>query len=352
MNSPILKKLLPFCGAAIAIWLGSRYLLPIALPFLLAGLLAYIAEPLVRTLHTGLHIKRTVASLIGISMALLCAVVLVLCLCALALRQLSALSGILPNISSSTVSGLTALKNSLLELSNKTPDNIRTVLDNSVENLFSDSTRLVNRVVDGVLSIASGVLTRIPDSALGFGTWILASFMISIKLPVIRTFLRQRIPQVQQQQFLDKFRHFRKNICSWLIAQTKLICITFAVLTCGFLLLRISYAPLWAGLISLIDALPILGSGTVLIPWSLVHLLQGDIPRALGLLGVWGIAALLRTVLEPRLVGKQLGLDPLITLLAMYTGYRLWGIIGMILSPLLAVTLLQLCFTPAKGEKP
>ena len=111
------------------------------------------------------------------------------------------------------------------------------------------------------------------------------------------------------------------------------------------------YAPLWAAAIALLDALPVLGTGIVLIPWSIVSFLQADAPRALGLLAVYVTATLTRSLPEPRFVGRQLGLDPLITLAAIYCGYRLWGIGGMILSPLVAVTAFQLLPGPADSGK-
>ena len=352
MEHPPLKKVLIYCAAGAAVWLGSRYLLPIFLPFLMAGALALAAEPLVRALHTKLHLRRAAAAVIGVAIALTCAVVALLILCALALRQLGALSGALPSIGNAAVSGLNSLERYLLELSANAPEDLQAVLDNSVESLFSDSTRLIGKATDALLSLASGILTRIPDSALGFGTWIIASFMISIKLPQLRAFLTQRIPKSRRQQLLARFRAFRKNIGGWLTAQLKLILVTFGVLTCGLLLLGIPYALLWAALIAFVDALPVLGSGTILIPWGLVCLLQGRLPTGLGLWGIWGIATLLRTILEPRLVGKQLGLDPLVTLLAMYAGYRIWGILGMIFAPLLAVTAAQLRYAPSGGKNP
>ena len=90
------------------------------------------------------------------------------------------------------------------------------------------------------------------------------------------------------------------------------------------------------------DALPVLGSGTVLLPWALFSLLQGQLPRALGLLATYACAALTRSTLEPRLVGRHLGLDPLVTLACLYLGYRLWGFGGMILSPMLGSIAMEL----------
>ena len=128
----------------------------------------------------------------------------------------------------------------------------------------------------------------------------------------------------------------------WLKAQLRLSGVTFLISLAGLLLLSVSYAPLWALVIAAVDAVPMLGTGTVLLPWAMVCLLQGRRILALGLAGLYLAAMLTRTALEPRLVGKHLGLDPLMTLAALYVGYRLWGIGGMILSPLLAVTVSQL----------
>ena len=102
-------------------------------------------------------------------------------------------------------------------------------------------------------------------------------------------------------------------------------------------MLGIPYAPLWSGFIAIVDAVPLLGTGTVLIPWSVVSLLQHRQLQAIGLLILYGITFLTRTALEPRLVGRQLGLDPLLTLAALYVGFLFWGIGGMLLAPLTCV---------------
>ena len=128
----------------------------------------------------------------------------------------------------------------------------------------------------------------------------------------------------------------------WLLAQCKLMGVAFLILFLGFLLLRIPFALLWALGVAAVDALPVLGTGTVLIPWALICFLRGDTPRAIGLLGIYATASLTRSALEPKLVGRHLGLDPLVTLMALYAGYKLWGIGGMILAPLLAVTATQI----------
>ena len=83
-------------------------------------------------------------------------------------------------------------------------------------------------------------------------------------------------------------------------------------------------------------ALPVLGTGIILLPWSIVSMVQGNYFLGIGLLGIYCAAVITRSVLEPRLVGNQLGLDPLLTLMFLYGGFRFWGVAGMLLSPILA----------------
>ena len=148
---------------------------------------------------------------------------------------------------------------------------------------------------------------------------------------------------------LEFLKKLRATAGQWLIAQLKLVGITYLLLTAGFFLLRVEYAPVWALAVAAVDAFPILGTGTILVPWSLVCLLQHQSARAIGLLGLYALTALARSTLEPKLLGKQLGLDPLLTLIALYTGFRLWGILGMFLMPMLAITVISML--PAKNQQ-
>ena len=138
------------------------------------------------------------------------------------------------------------------------------------------------------------------------------------------------------------FLRLKKALGGWLKAQVKLSGVIFLIVTVGFFLLRIHRAMFWAVIVALVDAVPMLGTGTVLIPWCLVCFAQGENVRAMGLLGLYVTAMLTRSALEPKLVGRQLGMNPLLTLLALYAGYRLWGVGGMILAPVLAVVTCQL----------
>lgn len=348
MQKNSLKKL-PFVAlAVVGAWIFLRYLLPVLTPFLLAALLALAAEPLVMVLHSRLKFPRTVAAAIGVTVALLIAILLLVSVFALLIRQMGSLAGVLPDLEDAAMNGLSALEQWILGMAQKAPDGIRSVVSHSVSNMFSNGSALLDRVMERLLALASVVLKGLPDSALGLGTWVLASFMISARLPKIKNWLSSIVPESWQQTYVPQLRAVKSSFGGWLLAQGKLVGVTFLVLTAGFFLLRIEHPVLWAAVTCIVDILPILGTGTVLIPWGIVCFLQGDTLRAVGLLGIYGVVALLRSVLEPRLVGKQLGLDPLTTLLAIYAGYRFWGLLGMVFAPVLAALVVQILSAPEK----
>ena len=336
------KTIFTTLAVFVLTWLTMKYLLPLLSPFLLGALLALAAEPMVGILCRRLHMPRVVSTAISVSMAFCFLAVLLLMLCAFALRQLKNLAGILPDLETAARTGLALVQTRLLDLAARAPKGIRPLLEDNVRTLLADSGNLLGKLTAWLLGLAGSILAHVPDSALGLGTAILSAFLISAKLPQIRKWLLRRIPRQQLRSALESARRMRKVLGRWLLAQGKLMSITFAIVAAGLTLLRIPSGMLWAVLVALVDALPILGTGTVLVPWSVVCFLQGDTPRALGILGIYITAALIRSMLEPKLLGKHLGLDPLVTLIALYIGYRLWGVGGMILAPLLTVAAIQL----------
>lgn len=334
----ILRILLVILGGYLAI----RYLLPILLPFLIGTVLALAAEPPVKFLCSRFRLPRGVAAGIGVTMTFCALLTFVLLLCGLLVREVRTLVGILPDLSGSIRAGMDSLSGWLLNLTAGAPPAIRGTLTRNVTEFFSDGSALLDRATAFLLDLASGILSHVPDSFLGLGTAVISSFMISAKLPVLRKFWVSQDVTQKLHPLAAALRRLKATLGGWLKAQLKLSSVTFLIAMAGFFFLRIPHAPLWALLVALVDTFPILGSGTVLIPWSLVCFLQGDRMQAFGLLGIYAIAALGRSVLEPKFVGKQLGIDPLVTLISLYAGYKLFGFAGMILAPMTAVTITQL----------
>jgi len=326
----------------LLVWLSIRLILPLFFPFVLGTGLALAAEPMVSFLHKKLRVPRLVSTGIGVSMAFSLLAMLLLSLCAFLIRELGSLAGVLPDLGQTAKNSFSLIRSWLLQLSAHSPEALQPLLQQNVDALFSDGSALLDKGISYFLGLAGNLLSHIPDSALGLGTAVLSAFLISAKLPRIRRWIRRRIPGEWLRSLAKTGQQIRQVLGAWFTAQCKLTGVSFVILFLGLVILNIPHGLLWAFIICLVDAVPVLGTGTILLPWSLACLLQQDTPRAIGLASVYVTVTLTRSLLEPKFLGRHLGLDPLVTLIALYAGFRLWGISGMILAPVLTVIAIQI----------
>jgi len=329
------KTALFAAACLLLLWIGAKYLLPVALPFLLGGLLALAAEPAVALCHRKLKLPRAVAAGAGVAVTLLLLAGLLTLLGAIAVKQLTRLADAVPDLESTAMQGLSSLRSWFSGLADRAPEGVQPVLHRAVDGVFSDGSMLVDRVASKLPGAVTAALSGVPNGALAVGTGLLAAFLISARLPKLKAAAVRAVPPSWREKGLPVLRRVRHSLGGWLRAQGILSAVIFGILCLGFLLLRLPNGFLWAFLITLMDAVPMLGTGIALVPWAAVSLLQGEQLRSIGLLAIFGCATLARSTLEPRLVGRQLGLDPLLTLAALYTGFRLWGFLGLLAAPIL-----------------
>lgn len=346
MSRSLPEKMIFGVLAFAVIYPVAKYALPIFIPFLLGLTLALAAEPATARIQRQWGLRRSVAAGIGVTGVLLLSVTVLILVLSPLVRQLGRLAQLLPAAAEAIRQGTQLLRQWLLSLAEKMPMGIRQTVTGILDSLFQDGSGLLQQAAGRLPQMASSALGRLSSGFIGMVTATLSAYMISARLPQLKQQLRTRIPEKWRTRFFPAVKGFRSALGHWLLAQGKLAAVTLALLLMGFWMLKIPNALLWALLVTLVDILPILGVGTVLLPWSLVCYLQGDGLKALGLLGIFLVAWLVRSVLEPKFIGKELGLDPLVTLLCIYAGFRLWGIAGMLLAPAAAICVLQLCRQP------
>lgn len=333
---------------AVCLWLTVRLLLPVGLPFLLGLLLAVSAEPLVGRL--GQRLPRGLAAGVGVTGALVFLVILVVLACAVIVRELGMLAQMMPDLEQTARDGMSILSRWAIGVAQRLPAGVRDVVTRNVTKFVSGGSTMLDGAFRYGVNLAGGMLKMVPDGALVLGTGVISGYMISARLPKIRVWVRSLLEKERLKPIIRTIVQMKKALVGYVKAQMKLMGITWGILALGFLLLRIPYALLWAVVVALVDVLPVLGTGTVLLPWSFICFLQSDGGRALGLLGLYGVIALTRSMLEPKILGAQLGLDPLAALTALYGGYRIFGLPGMLLAPLVTVVAVQMVrLRPEKG---
>lgn len=320
-------------GGGALLWLLG----PVLLPFGVGAVIAAAAEPAA----SRLPMPRWAASGICVTAVYLLAGTAIWLLCRTLCGELAGFVRGLPAVAQSLAGPVEQLKEWLLGLTERFPDGIAKALREGVTDFFRSGAGIAGRIYEWIFDFASSVLKKVPDLALFFLTAVLSSFMICAQRPRLLRLWEQKAPPVWQSRIRSGAKRVKNIFGGWCKAQLKLMGVTFLVLTAGFLVLGVRYPLLFGVAISLIDALPVFGTGTILIPWGLVMFARGNTFLGTGLICLYGGAALLRTALEPRLLGKQIGMDPLLTLLVLYAGYRFFGVLGMLLFPLGAMLVKQ-----------
>ena len=330
-------------AAALGIfYILFRYLLRWLLPFLLALAISALLEPFICWCKKRLHLQRGFSAAVA---TIACVILLgagLFRLFTAILQQATALLTQLPLLLAELPPLLQHWQLRLSEFCAACGEPLRGWGAALSTRISSGSLELLSEWSAALLAKLPSVVTLLPELVLAFATTILAVFYTSSCFPDIRVFLLRQLPR----RYHNDARQVKQNICltiaKWLRAETLLWLLTFLVLFFGLLLLRVEFALLLAFLISFVDLLPVLGTGTILLPWAAMAFLIGRGPFAIGLLALQLVLLLQRSILEPKLLAAQADLPPLAALLAMYLGFCSMGIAGMILFPLLLLLIKQL----------
>ena len=336
-------KLLAYAACGIAgLWLTAKLLLPIGLPFLLGYALSCPARPMAAWLQKRVRAPAWLASFLTVTLVCLAVVTALFLAGRFAFSELERLAKQLPAFLSSLEQPLRDLRESLLRLAAGLPASAAAAAVQWIGRLFEGGSVIADTVSDRLLRLAGGVIACLPDCFLFLLTALLSAYLFASRRDQLREAARRRLPPPWIERFRAVTGRLKTALGGYCRAQLRLTAVVASLLTVGLLLLRVPKAPLLALLIAFIDALPVLGSGTVLLPWSAVSFLRGDASFAVGLLALYAAAAVTRAVLEPRFLGRQIGMHPLLTLLSLYAGYRLFGVLGMILLPIGVILLKQI----------
>ncbi len=326
------KRILLYAGVVLVIlfsfFLFFKYLLGPLLPFLLAFLLALLVLPLSEKLEK----KSKITSKIW-------AVLLLAIFSALLFLFLWLSVGKLFSELYAFVSDEKLLLSNLEELYDRVQIFIQEhfpVLSQKLDGF--DVGAHVGELLSRLSMSASVYLAKLafslPEAVFFAVVTVLAAYYFSLEGRTILEFFYSFIPASRRAHAIKLLSAFLKGIGGYFKAGGFMMILTFFELLIGFSILGFRYPFLIAIVIAAVDFLPVLGTGTVLVPWSVISFLAGRQGRALGLLALWGVTMLVRQLAEPRIMGKHLGIHPLFSLLASYTGLKLFGIPGMVLLPI------------------
>ncbi len=327
------------CIAAAA-YAAVRWLLPWAAPFLLAFAAAALLEPAVAGLCRR-RFSRPLAAGACLLGALLAAAGLLWLLLRRLTLELSELAARAPEIARVLSETLARWDSAIRTFLSRTPEGLAVWLDRAIRGAEESVLRLPETLSGRILRLLPSLAAKTPAALLFAVTAVIGTYFISAAYPDLLHMAARLLPERVLYRARLLRRDLRRTLGRWLKAQGTMLGITFAMLAAAFALLRVDYALLLALATALIDALPVLGTGTVLLPWAAWLLLMGNVPLGVGVALTYAAVTVTHQCIQAKLLGDRLGLHPLLTLAAIWLGFRVWGVAGMLTFPLLAVCLKQ-----------
>ncbi|MBQ8381813.1 MAG: sporulation integral membrane protein YtvI [Clostridia bacterium] len=330
------QRQLFYCIVGILLTAAAILLLRILFPFALAWLLALLLQPAIAKLSafTGLSSKAT--GILLLTLTLLAGGGLLIFLCARLVTELPELADSL----SQAAEGLSAKAGEITDRLHEKIPLLGALPEEDRNAFFGNLLREgLSTLSSKVTAWAGEVLMSLPGGLFVTVIFLMAAYYLITDFERVSRYLSSLLPRRAVQKLGGlRYRLFSTTV-SYLRAYLILLAITFGELLLAFLFLRVRYAITLAFLIALLDALPAIGVGTVLIPWGVIELISGDPGRGIALLVIWLAVTLLRQFLEPRIVGAKLGLHPLAALAAVWAGFRLMGVWGLFIAPVAAILL-------------
>lgn len=329
---------------ALGIFLFGKILLPVLVPFIIAYLMALALNRPVTYLKNKIRCPRPLSS----------ALLLILII--------AALSGVLGLVGTLVVSWIESafsflpdifihgilpwLDKSANDLENWfatiDPD-IAATIDTAVNNTMKVLASGVEKLSSVVLTWAGSAVTKIPMFLMNLLITIIATIFISSDLGMVKRFLCRLIPEKGKPTVQVAKSFFGHTVPKYFLSYVMLLGITFAELTLGLTILSVEKASTIAFFIAILDIFPVLGTGTILIPWAVISLISSNFKLAIGLLVMYVVITVIRQIIEPRLVASQISLHPLVTFVGMICGVKLFGFWGLIAVPLSISFIRKLC---------
>lgn len=318
-------------GVVLVCLLVPRFLI-FFMPFVVGWIIALIANPLVRFMEKHLKIVRKHSSMVIIIGTIALIVLGGYGLIAWLAREIYGFIGILPDLYESLLGDLEITGTNLAGLSEKIPPELVEKLATIINSLTESLGNVISTIGVPTVTAAGNIAKNIPNILVNVIFTILSAYFFIAERDKIIQWGREHTPEELRSKWHFIAGRFRSAVGGYFKAQFIIMGVVAVILLVGFFVLHIKYAILWAILVALLDFLPFFGTGTVLIPWAVLKVLSGNYKFAVGLIIIYLVSQLVRQLIQPKIVGDTIGLNPLSTMVFMYIGYKVGGIIAMIIA--------------------
>ena len=310
------------------------------MPFLVAFVISLMLEPIIKFIMKKTKLTRRTSSIIVFIIA-------IVIICGILVWGITTLiseaSNLLTNLNTYIDTGYNMFQQlvSSIDLSKiNVPEEVMNIVQNSGMEFLETATDWAKSVLTNVIDF----ITSMPTLGVYTGISLIALYFICVDKIYMIDQLEHHLPETWVKRIGIHLRTLVKSLGCYLKAELILVLISFVISLIGlyifyFMGWNIEFPLMIAISIAFIDALPIFGSGTVMIPWAGILAFSGDMKLAIGIFVLWCIMSIVRQVIEPRIISGQIGIHPIFTLIAMYTGFRFLGVWGLLLGPIVLIIL-------------
>ena len=335
----ILERVGLFLGTLLLLYFLFKFA-TYFMPFLIAGVIAILIEPIIKFCMNKLKLSRRLSSMIIVVLTIILIIMAVVHGGSAIIREVMELLDNIPAAITVATQFIDNISEKAAELYPELPVSILNAMESSVVEFIGKLGSLISEWATDLVKL----LLSVPTMIINVVITILALIFFTKDRIYVIDMLEHHLPKAWIKKAKEVCSEIFSTIGGYIRVYIKIILITFAELYLAFTIINsigfeIEYPLLLAIIVAIVDILPVLGVGTVLIPWSIWMFISGNWGFGLALLITYGVIFCIRQFIEPKLVSKQFGIHPLITLFAMYAGYKATGVIGLILGPILLMTL-------------
>ncbi len=312
------------------------------MPFVIGGIIAMIANPFVRFLEKRIKIVRKAGSAFVIVMTIAIVCFAIYLVVSMLIEQVVGFAGNLPQLWGNISETMADVSRSYDRYLNRMPVAVREWVLGIFANFNEDTTSIIQSMGAPMAEAAGNFAKNLPLIIIGVIMAVLSSYFFIAE----REYVVKLVKSVASESVLSRwdvvYSTMKDAVGGYFRAQFKIMGVVFIIILLGLAVLGVDYAILLALLIALLDFLPFFGTGAVMWPWAIYQLLERNYIMAVGLVVIWAVSQVIRQLIQPKLVGDSIGLEPIPTLILLYIGFRIGGAFGLIIAVPIGMIIINL----------
>lgn len=302
------------------------------MPFVIGWLISAIAAPMVNWLERKLNIVKKLGTALIVILVIAAIVLGGYFLLSRLVKELQGFIADFPALYRQVLQGIEKAGESLSVFYDKLPESVQNGWNTFLANLDVYMGELVSKISEPTVTAAGNIVKSIPSLLVSIIMAILSAYFFTVDRKEIIRWLKEVAPKSLSKRMTLVMDNLRYAVGGYFKAQFKIMVVVFGILLIGFGMMKVPYYALVAVLVAFLDFLPVFGTGTALWPWALYELLTGKYRTVIILLVIYAITQLVHHLLQPKMVGDSIGMNPIIALFLLYIGYHVSSFLGMILS--------------------